>query len=423
MTGVHASGAAAAVEGKTTHWPMQLLFGWLNLVLIAPVIFLYIGLPLILRQHGWSGTEIGLLQLAGLPAILKFLLAAPVERVRLGRASYRNWGIVLALCYAVVLFAFGLHDLATTPRWLLFSFALAVNVLATWADVPINALAIQCLPGAERMRAGAVRSAATSLGAIVGGGAMLLIHARLGWQAAFTTLGCGLLSGAALLLLLRHRAAAVQRADTTLTPPVWLQWRGWFAVPRHRAWAWLVLTYVPFIGAAWVYLKPMLLDHGFAPERIAMLVGIVGGLVSALASLAGNRLTRRIGVQATLPLFAASSVLAMSALALALLLQTSAAAFVVAAMAIAISLGATSGLVFGLMMQHTRSGLTALDYGIQSTLFIITRTFVPLLAGLLLDRFGHLGMVCGLLLALIAVTALSLRLRHGVASADANAAP
>ena len=71
---------------ERTWWPQQLLIGWLNLVLTAPLIYLFIGLPLVLRQQGWSGADIGLLQLAGLPAMLKFLLAAPLDRWRLGRS-------------------------------------------------------------------------------------------------------------------------------------------------------------------------------------------------------------------------------------------------------------------------------------------------------------------------------------------------
>lgn len=96
-------------------WPRQLLLGWFNLVLTAPLIYLYIGLPLVLRQHGWSGTDIGLMQLAGLPAMLKFLLATPVDRYRLGRASYRNWSALLLLCYAGAVALLAAHDLATTP--------------------------------------------------------------------------------------------------------------------------------------------------------------------------------------------------------------------------------------------------------------------------------------------------------------------
>jgi len=53
---------------KPRLWSLQLLFGWMNLVLAVPCIYLMLGLPLVLRQHGWTGTDIGLLQLAALAA-------------------------------------------------------------------------------------------------------------------------------------------------------------------------------------------------------------------------------------------------------------------------------------------------------------------------------------------------------------------
>ena len=48
-------------------WLLQALFGWLHLALTAPSVYLWLGLPLVMRQHGWSGTAIGLFQLAGCP--------------------------------------------------------------------------------------------------------------------------------------------------------------------------------------------------------------------------------------------------------------------------------------------------------------------------------------------------------------------
>ena len=54
--------------------PMLIHFGWLHLALTAPSVYLWLGLPLVMRQHGWSGTAIGLFQLAGLPALIKFCL-------------------------------------------------------------------------------------------------------------------------------------------------------------------------------------------------------------------------------------------------------------------------------------------------------------------------------------------------------------
>ncbi|NMU93913.1 MFS transporter, partial [Achromobacter ruhlandii] len=42
----------------------QAPFGWLNLALTAPAAFLWPGLPLVLRQHGWSGPALGRFPLA-----------------------------------------------------------------------------------------------------------------------------------------------------------------------------------------------------------------------------------------------------------------------------------------------------------------------------------------------------------------------
>ncbi|WP_437880014.1 MFS transporter [Pseudomonas sp. LRF_L74] len=402
-------------------WPQHLLLGWLNLVLTAPIIYLYVGLPLVLRQQGWSGTEIGLLQLAGLPAMLKFILATPVDRYRLGRSSYRNWALLLGSGYAVALLIFAAHDLQNTPRPLLFALAVLVNLLGVWADVPVNALAIRILPPGERIRAGAVRSAATSLGAIGGGGVMLLIHARLGWAWPFRVLALGLLGGMLLVPLLRTMTP-VQADEIGPKQVDWRQWPGYFATAQRRVWAVLVLLYFPFIGSAWLYLKPLLLDQGFAAERVAMLVGIAGGVLGALASLGAARITRLVQARVALPLFAFGNLVALLLLIAALGLQLGPQILVVAALTVALAMGASAGLVFGLMMEHTRPSLDALDYGIQSSLFIAARTCVPLLAGILLDRFGYVGMLSGLLLGVGIALALAWSQRERVCGASHNLA-
>ncbi|RMW98549.1 MFS transporter [Allofranklinella schreckenbergeri] len=432
-------------------WPQQGLIGWLNLALTAPTVYLFIGLPLVLRQHGWSGTEIGLLQLAGLPAMLKFALAAPIDRwpLRSGRAAvrggadrsdadrhgalnYRNWALALGLAYAAALMALALHPLHNTAPQTLFALLMLASLLGTWADVPSNALAIRILPASEHTRAGAIRSAATSLGAIAGGGLMLVMHARLGWFWPFAALAAAVLVGIlALLLLPLHTsattaaippppqgagqppAAAHQKARLTDVPANVL---AYFQPKPRRAWALLLLCYFPAVGAGWVYLKPLLLDQGFAEEHIAWGVGVAGGLLSALASLASARLTHKLGVRRTLPLFAGFNLLAMAALGTAVASGLGKPALLAAATALAMAMGASAALLFGLMMRHTRTPLQALDYGIQSSLFISARSLAPLLAGLLLDRLGHGAMLGALTVWLALVCALSWRLRDAVAA-------
>lgn len=388
----------------TRYWPLQLMLGWLNFALTAPIIYLYLGLPMIMRQHGWSGTEIGLFQLAGLPAVLKFLLATPVDRYRIGRSAYRNWSMILILLYAAVLALLAAFDIEHTSWAVLFSLALAASLIGTWADIPVNALAIEYLPESERIRAGAIRSAATSLGAIAGGGVMLLMQTRFGWAWPFITLSILLTSGVLLLALMRDyqavdsRSSVIQRAGLK-------EWLSYFSTPDFRRWALMILLYFPFIGAAWVYVKPLMLDQGFEAGRIAAVVGIGGGLVGALASLAGSRITRRSGPAIALPAFAVLSLTAVGSLLLVASFQLPFPAFVAAALFTALAMGAASGLIFGLMMYYTRPGLAAVDYGIQSSLFALARTLVPMAAGILLDQAGYggmlLGLMSGLLLALL----------------------
>lgn len=396
-----------------SHWPLQLLLGWVNFAMTAPLIYLYLGLPLVMRQHGWSGTEIGLFQLAGLPAVLKFVLGAPVDRWARGAPGYRRWSLVLMAGYAaslVGLACLGIEQAGFVP---LFVLAMLASLLGTWADAPVNALAIRCLPAEERQRAGIIRSAASSLGAVVGGGVMLMLQARAGWAWPFWALSGGLLLAALGLWLIPRDTLA--QADGVQARQVGVgQWLAYFRSTERRRWVLMLMLYFPFIGAAWVYLKPLLLDQGLPPEQVALVAGVLGGVVGAVGSALGGHLARRSGLQRALPACALAGVAALGALAGTVASGAGVPWLVACTLLLALVMGASAGLLFGMMMNHTRAGLTAVDYGLQSSLFVLTRTLVPMLAGILLDRLGYLGMLAGLILCMAGVWAWSRRfVRHG----------
>ncbi|MFV0456503.1 MAG: MFS transporter [Pseudomonas sp.] len=416
--------SSTALRDPHSWWPQQLLIGWLNLVLAAPIIYLFVGLPLVMRQHGWSGTEIGLMQLAGLPAVLKFVLAAPLDRWHLGKASYRNWAIMLSTGYALVLLLLAANDLASTSYPLMFVLVMVASLLGTWADVPVNALAIRILPGSERIRAGSIRSLAMSLAAIAGGGLMLVLQARLGWAWPFVVMAASILP-CVILLRWIGTDGSVGRSSGQSPSAGFRELIGYFHVAEHRFWTLLLLFYFPAIGAAWVYLKPLMLDHGFAQEQVAWSIGVIGGLVAAVASMLAGHLIRVIGVRVALPLFAVLNALVMAGLAAVVMAELGGAALMAAAMALALAMGASAGLLFGLMMNHARQPLAAIDYGVQSSLFVASRTMAPLLAGVLLDGLGYGGMLTGLVLTLCLVCLLAWCSRnrvfgHGHGSEDAR---
>lgn len=398
-------------------WRLQLLFGWLGFVLVVPSIYLLLGLPLVMREHGWSGTDIGLFQLAGLPAVFKFLLALPVQRYRFQRGHYRNWAMLLCLLLAVLLVAASQLSITGNPLYL-FGLAFAASVLATWADIPANALAIKLLPQSEQVRAGSIRSAALFLGAIVGAGVMLLVQSRWGWQAPFLLMAGGLLLG--LLALAWLREGDAQAPNSQPVNPALADWSGYFRQPGARLWTWVLLTSFPFVGAAWLYLKPLLLDQGMVAPKVALIAGVGGGVVGAVASLLGGRLIQRIGPGRAIPLFMLWALISLLALTAAVGLRADMVWLVAAAFLLATAMGAVSTLVFALMMFFSREHRQAADYGLQASLFVLTRMLVPIAAGVLLDRSGHVGMLAGLSLAMALVCGVAVLARRSIALATGD---
>ncbi|ODU60675.1 MAG: MFS transporter [Comamonadaceae bacterium SCN 68-20] len=382
---------------------LQALFAWLHLALTAPSVYLWLGLPLLMRQQGWSGVQIGLFQLAGLPAVAKFLLARPVER---GPRRYRAWGVGLCLALAAVLVLLGWADLLASPAQL-FALAFAAALLATWADIPVNALAIRHLPAGEQLRAGALRSAALSLGAIAGGGLMLLVQLRWGWRAPFWTLAGMLVLGAALLCLLPPEpdGGRAARVPASLRQ----DWRGYIAQPGARGWTLLLVLYFPFVGTAWFYLKPLLLDLGFDAPRVAQVAGVGGGMVAAAASGVAAYLARRIGLRRAVPVGAWLGFAALAGLALVAALRPPAAAVFAAAAGVAVAMGYIAALAFALTMHFARQQAAAADYGVQSSLFAFSRVLVPAVGGWLLDRAGYAGLLAGLAAAMLGVCLLCMQ--------------
>ena len=391
-----------------SYWSLQLLLGWINFAMTAPMIYLYLGLPLVMRQQGWSGTAIGLFQLAGLPAVLKFVLAAPVDRWARDSAGYRRWSIVLLVGYAASLGVLASLDIETAGFSSLFTLAMLASLLGTWADAPVNALAIRCLPESERMRAGTIRSAASSLGAVFGGGAMLLLHDRVGWSWPFWVMGTGLLLAVVGLCLvpsvrLTSVLGSIQKQRVGVR-----QWVGYFAAAQRRRWLVVLMLYFPFIGTAWVYLKPLLLDQGLSSGQVVVVAGLLGGVVGALGSLLGGYVTYRRGLRYALPGCAMLALFALAALSVALVSHAGLPLLTACTVLLALAMGASAGLVFGMMMYYTREGLTAVDYGLQSSLFVLTRTLVPMLAGVLLDHLGYLSMLGALMVGMLGVGCWSL---------------
>lgn len=385
---------------------LQFMFFWFNVSLTLPATWLMLGLPMILHQQGWSGQELGLFQLAGLPAVIKLWLALPVERGRVFRQRYKGWGCLLWLGLALLfalLSQFGLQQ----NKSLLFALLLCCSLLLAWCDVPVNALAIALFRHNEQVRAGSVRAVALFTGAVGGSGIMLLLWQQYGWA-----LPCLLMSGAALLCALLLRllpeppAGEYQRIEIM----------GFFHQPGGKGWYPLCLLAFPFLGSGWLWLKPLLLDAGMPVQQVIMWVGVGGSIIGAVVSLLGTRVLNRHNASVALPGWLVFAGISLLLLAVGVSLRLSAAMLLLISSLMAGAIGGLSALMFMLMMAFSREETRAVDYGIQASLFTFSRLSVPVFSGLLLDKFGSSVMLTMLSLCTLVVALYAWQQRRAIAA-------
>jgi predicted MFS family arabinose efflux permease len=246
------------------------------------------GLPVLLRQRGFSLAEIGFSSLLAAPWALKWLWAPLLDRwysPRLGRR--RSWIVPLQLGTAAILAALAWLDGALSMPILLAA-VLVSNLLAATQDVATDGLAVELLSPTERGLGNGLQVAGYRLGMLVGGGALLIWHERLGNAGTFLSMAT-LIVLATLPVLLTHERPAPLAPNERARVGHWLR--------RPGAWRLLGLLVAYKAGDSFAtgMLRPFLVDRGLSLADVGWLLGPVGFVSGLFGALAGGALVNRLG--------------------------------------------------------------------------------------------------------------------------------
>lgn len=356
---------------------------------------------MLLREHGLSLPLIGLANLLALPWALKFAWAPLVDRVESARGRRRAVIIPLQIACAAVL---GALALAGSPdaMWLLCVAVLLVNVLAATQDIATDALAVEILAPAERGPANGLQVGAYRGGMIIGGGAMLLVFAYVGWAAAFLGLAACLL--ATTIPILRHHEDPVPRpvaaGRTTLAAIR-------ESLTRPGMWPWIavLMTYKTGEWLAGAMLRPMLKDAGQSLDDVAVMLGGAGFSAAMVGAMVGGAWTTRLGRRRACLLFGALQSLAIASFAAAALAPSTPMFYAVTLAEHLTSAMATAAL-FTAMMDFSRTGSAGTDYTVQASLVVVSTGLAAALSGVSAHALGYAGHF--VLAAAISVLALVL---------------
>ncbi|SMC97347.1 Na+/melibiose symporter [Desulfocicer vacuolatum DSM 3385] len=363
-------------------------FGILYLSVATPVVFFMGGIPVVLQLKGVDPSFIGLFQLVGLPAVIKFLLSPVVDRFFLGRNHYKKWIGLAGLLYAITLYGIGTLSVSDN-FYILFFVILFATLLSTFIDIPLNALSIKVFSKHDRIAASGYKTSAYFLSGISGSGMSLLLYNHFGWSCTFSVLSAGVLLSLASLFFIKENDEPLQVHKVSFSTIL-----SFFTQPGIGIWLFILAFYFAFILSVWVFIKPYLITKGLNADDVAIYIGFYGSSVGFVGGMVASRIGKYLTKRRILIYFGYFNM--FSILILIFMEQYYFSIFFVIAVItfISIAIALTSTIVFSLIMDYSRGDSKGIDYAVQSSLSSIVRMIFTVAAGFLISSFGYTTMFC-----------------------------
>ena len=339
-------------------------------------------LPVLMREAGHSLKAISLTSLLFLPWMLKFLWGPLVDRV--GRP--RAWLIPLQLGTALGAAALTLVDLSQ-GFVLLFTAFLVFNLFASMQDVVTDGLAVRLLDTRQRGLANGIQVGAYRIGMVLGGGLLLYVYARLGWQPMFLSMALLLLlcSLPTFWLRVEHRAPPARIAASELARGGWLRLRQ----PGVLGFIGLIGAYKfgDTLGASLV--GPFMKDLGLSKEMIALLKGTLGSSFGLAGAALGGWLVFRMGRRSALLGFGVAQTASLALYVLAALQIGGIGMLWAACIGEHLFGGMATVALFTLMMDASEPEHAGTDYSLYACAIVCVQGLAAFAGGALADASGY----------------------------------
>lgn len=364
------------------------LLGSLYVAQHIPLTFVYEALPVFLRQQNVSLTMLGLLQLLALPLVFKFLWSPLIDRFGVTRwGHYRFW----IVCFQTLL-AIAIAILAFTPITQQFMtvlmMLLLVALLSASQDIATDALAVGLLTPPERGLGNGIQRGGNSLGAVIGGGGMLILLDRWGWQTALLAMA-GVLS-LALIPILRHRERISSTADAS-SGASFQRLIGVFR--RHGMGRWLTILVFYSIGPymALTMFRPLLVDLGLSLGEIGVMLGVVSYGAGMIGAIAAGLSMARLGRKRSLLGFSTLQIIAIVAYSLPTLGLTALPLLYLVAIVTQLINAMAMTALFTVMMDNSDVATAGTDYTVQSSVVYISGILGATCSGVIAETTGYQG--------------------------------
>lgn len=352
-----------------------------------PMSFFSTVIPVMMRQENFSLASIGLLQLIKLPWILKFLWSPLVDRNCVTVSHYKRWIFSSELIYAVLIFSVAFLDFKENFTFILVLVIISFVASAT-QDIATDALAVLSFNRKDKSMVNSMQSMGSFAGAMLGGGALLLLFKQIGWNSLLPCLAIFVIIALAPLLFNKEIAikekSPAQRAKRT---------DFYYFFTQKGIWKQIVFLFLYYSGLIGILamLKPYMVDLGYNMQEIGIMSGVAGTSVAFVSSFAGGFILRRIGRYRSRILFSVCILLAtLYFMCLSYCTPTTLMLYI-GIFLLWGSYGMATIVVYTTAMDCVREGREGTDFTIQTVITHLSGMCMAIVSGKIGDHAGYHG--------------------------------
>ncbi len=350
--------------------------------------FLSVAVAYRLSEAGWPLVQVaGLVALSLVPHTWKFLWA-PIADTTLSR---KIWYLIGCTCSALGIFALGAYPATTAGFVQLSVIAVATNFAVTFVGMSVESLMAYDTPDDQKGRAGGWFQAGNLGGSGVGGGLGLWLAQVMpaSWMSgAIVSIAC-LLCAAALLFVVEPvvtlRRETILHSLKDVCIDLWQTARSGLGAIA------LFLCFMPIgSGAASGLWSAVAGDWQASANTVALVTGVLNGLVAAAGCVAGGWLCDRMNRQTA---YAAYGVLqALCAVAMAIAPQTE-SMYVLFTLLYAFITGLTYAGFTAFVLEAMGKGAAATKYSLFASLSNMPIAYMTAINGWAYQQWGSVGML------------------------------
>lgn len=352
-----------------------------------PMSFFSTVIPVMMRQENFSLASIGLLQLIKLPWILKFLWSPLVDRNCVTVSHYKKWIFSSELIYAVLIFSVAFLDFKENFTTILVLVIISFVASAT-QDIATDALAVLSFSRKDKSLVNSMQSMGSFAGAMLGGGALLLLFKQIGWNSLLPCLAVFVIIALAPLLFNKEIAikekSPAQKAKRT---------DFYYFFTQKGIWKQIIFLFLYYAGLIGILamLKPYMVDLGYNMQEIGIMSGVAGTSVAFVSSFTGGFILRRIGRYRSRILFSVSILLAtLYFMCLSYCTPTTLMLYI-GIFLLWGSYGMATIVVYTTAMDCVREGREGTDFTIQTVITHLSGMCMAIVSGKIGDHAGYHG--------------------------------